>query len=374
MQQDTIRFGVTAKIIAAFSAMLITAALASSITYWRSGATVESTRAAAKLQDGLERLADYKRSMDIATGSVRAFLLTGDRSLLARYQESLPVRAERLASLEKSGVVSTGEASALEAAFLKWQTDFAERQVKLMRDPLTVDLARAIESTGEPQKAIDGAEAALNGMRMALLGRIAEAEEIQNANMATLLSVAIASGAVSLALTLLFAWLGYRMISRPMRELAETTRALADGHLESEIGHTGRGDEIGAVSKALLVFRDGLARSRELETEAKKTEEQRRAERKRELEELASRFESEVKSVVALVSSAAEQLSASAGGLSAIAEETSAQVNSVSHSSTEASSNVNSVATAAEQLSSSITEIGSQITSNSSLVNGAADE
>ncbi|MGE0613362.1 MAG: CHASE3 domain-containing protein, partial [Hyphomicrobiales bacterium] len=153
MQQDTIRFGVTAKIIAAFSAMLITAALASSITYWRSGATVESTRAAAKLQDGLERLADYKRSMDIATGSVRAFLLTGDRSLLARYQESLPVRAERLASLEKSGVVSTGEASALEAAFLKWQTDFAERQVKLMRDPLTVDLARAIESTGEPQKA-----------------------------------------------------------------------------------------------------------------------------------------------------------------------------------------------------------------------------
>lgn len=374
MQKDFIRFGVTAKLVSAFCAMLITAALASSITYWRSSATAESTRAAAALQDGLERLADYKRTMDIATGSVRAFLLTGDRSILTRYQDSLPERARRLADLEASGVVGPSEANALEAAFMKWQADFAERQVKLMRDPLTVDLARAIESTGQPQQAIDGAETLLNDMRQRLLGRIAQAEKIQNANMATLLAVAIASGVISLALTLLFAWLGYRMISRPIRELAETTRALADGHLEREIGHTGRSDEIGAVSKALLVFRDGLARSRELEAEARKSEEQRRAERRRELEELASRFESEVKSVVAQVSSAAEQLSASAGGLSAIAEETSAQVNSVSGSSTEASSNVNSVATAAEQLSSSITEIGAQITSNSSLVNGAADE
>ncbi|MCX8995841.1 methyl-accepting chemotaxis protein [Rhizobiaceae bacterium BDR2-2] len=47
-----------------------------------------------------------------------------------------------------------------------------------------------------------------------------------------------------------------RQISRPIREITTSMREVADGRYETDIPHTGRRDEIGAMAGAVAVFRD----------------------------------------------------------------------------------------------------------------------
>lgn len=370
----TIRFGVTGKLALAFGAMMIVSSLAAAITYGTSDRLGNSINANAELRTGMKGLESYEQAFRSATASLRSFLLTSDRTFVSRFEEAVSRRSERLKALQETKIISAELLDAGEAAAKRWETEFARHQIALMRDPSTVDLARAIEVTGKPQLALDEVELKLAAAHSSIAKKITAAVKVQAASLDQLRLVALGSGAVGFILTLIFAMMAYRMIARPMGELASATQSLADGNLDTEIGHTARSDEIGGVSRALLVFRDGLARTKALEEEAKKSDEKRRVDRRKELAQLADEFEGSIKGVVQLVGSAADKLSTSAQSLSAIAEETSAQAIAVSDASTEAASNVDNVATAAEQLSASIGEIGGQIANNSDLVSQAAGD
>jgi methyl-accepting chemotaxis protein len=67
----------------------------------------------------------------------------------------------------------------------------------------------------------------------------------------------------------------------PMRRLARATEALAQGDTEVETGAGNRNDEIGAMARALDVFREAFKRNRKLEAEA--AEARRRGEEERRL-------------------------------------------------------------------------------------------
>jgi methyl-accepting chemotaxis protein len=59
-----------------------------------------------------------------------------------------------------------------------------------------------------------------------------------------------------------------RSLSRPIMQLASIMRRMAEGDLEAEVGHANRGDEIGGMARAVLVFKQaGMERIR-LEQEA----------------------------------------------------------------------------------------------------------
>ena len=365
--------GVTGKLGAAFGVMLITAGLTASITWWRSNAAVETTATASQLRQGLERLGAYKKSIDAATGAVRAFLLTGDRSLLARYEAAAAEHKTHLAALQQTDMLASASVESVEAAFGTWRSTYAERQIKLMRDPGTVDLARAIESTGEPQMALDEAEAQMQSVRKDLFERVAAAGMEQQRSLQILETVALASGGVSLALTLLFAWLSYRMISRPTQTLAQTTMALADGNLDVDVPNTGRGDEIGAVSSALLVFRNNLLEARKTEERSRESEAAQAKRRREEMNALADEFEANVKRLVTDVATAVGALSDSSQKLSEVADETTKQVEVVQEASKSAAASVNTVASATEELSSSVGEVANQAGTSSKLVAAAAD-
>ena len=365
--------GVTGKLGAAFGVMLITAGLTASITWWRSNAAVETTATASQLRQGLERLGAYKKSIDAATGAVRAFLLTGDRSLLARYEAAAAEHKTHLAALQQTDMLASASVESVEAAFGTWRSTYAERQIKLMRDPGTVDLARAIESTGEPQMALDEAEAQMQSVRKDLFERVAAAGMEQQRSLQILETVALASGGVSLALTLLFAWLSYRMISRPTQTLAQTTMALADGNLDVDVPNTGRGDEIGAVSSALLVFRNNLLEARKTEERSRESEAAQAKRRREEMNGLADEFEANVKRLVTDVATAVGALSDSSQKLSEVADETTKQVEVVQEASKSAAASVNTVASATEELSSSVGEVANQAGTSSKLVAAAAD-
>ena len=86
------------------------------------------------------------------------------------------------------------------------------------------------------------------------------------------------------------------------------------------------------------------------------------------------RISNRVKEVVGIVSSASEELNATAESLSATAEETNGQANAVAAATEEASTNVQAVASAAEELASSTREIGRQISQSNEIARSAVAE
>ncbi|ACB27636.1 methyl-accepting chemotaxis sensory transducer [Methylobacterium radiotolerans JCM 2831] len=183
-------------------------------------------------------------------------------------------------------------------------------------------------------------------------------------------SVAGLIGAIALsALIVIFG------ITRPLGSLVGVLQRMARGEVDAEIREAARGDEIGAVGKAVEGIKAMVARKAAEEAEVKRrADEAAAAERKRTMIELADGFERAVGGIVGMVSSSATELQATAQQMTATAQETAAQSTSVAAAAEEASTNVNTVAAAAEELGSSVQEIGRQVTGSAQLAQAAVGE
>ena len=89
---------------------------------------------------------------------------------------------------------------------------------------------------------------------------------------------------------------------------------------------------------------------------------------------LAEKLDTSVAAVVGSLSSASDQLRASAQEMAAGATQTNQQSQTMSQTANEASSNLESLAAASEELSASIAEISRQIAQSTDIANGAARE
>ncbi|MET3409316.1 methyl-accepting chemotaxis protein [Methylobacterium sp. 1030] len=196
---------------------------------------------------------------------------------------------------------------------------------------------------------------------------------------ATTMVVLIAAAAVGLlgtvALSALIVVFG---ITRPLASLVGVLQRMARGEVDAEIREAARGDEIGAVGKAVEGIKAMVARKAAEEAEVKRrADAAAAAERRRTMVELADGFERAVGGIVGMVSSSATELQATAQQMTATAQETASQSTTVAAAAEEAATNVNTVAAAAEELGSSVQEIGRQVTGSAHLAQaavGAADE
>ena len=170
------------------------------------------------------------------------------------------------------------------------------------------------------------------------------------------------------------AWMIGRGISRPLNNLGERMKALADGGLDGEIPGVGRGDEVGRMAATVQIFKDNAVRMRELEKAEAATRERASAERRTAMEGLASDFERNVNGIVRSVSTAAAGMQTTAQSMTATASDASTRAATVSAASQSASSNVSTVASAAEELSSSVEEISRQVTRSSEIASKAVGD
>ena len=168
-------------------------------------------------------------------------------------------------------------------------------------------------------------------------------------------------------------WVIVRGITGPIVQMTGVMGALADGDTNFECESAGRQDEIGAMGRALLVFRDNKIKSDLMEMEARK-ENELKEKRRIAMEQLTSQFEVGVSSVLTAVKSASDQMQGTARGMAATAEQTSTQATSVAAAAEEASANVETVAAASEELSASIREISRQVAQSNAIAANAAEE
>lgn len=171
---------------------------------------------------------------------------------------------------------------------------------------------------------------------------------------------------------LFFAFWIIGSVSRPLTQIAEIIKKLSDGEKNVRIPATEKHDEIGGISRALVVFKENAAQMEKLEQENNRAKAETEAARQRTMLDLASTFERNVGGIVKDVSSAAAELQGNAKTLTQMAEQTSQQSSAVASATEEASISVQTVASAAEELSASISEINRQV-NESSRVAGEAD-
>ncbi|MBP2295458.1 methyl-accepting chemotaxis protein [Azospirillum rugosum] len=170
------------------------------------------------------------------------------------------------------------------------------------------------------------------------------------------------------------AWLLMQLsVSKPVQTMTGAMTRLADGDVGVEVPALDHKDEIGAMARAVQVFKQNLIRNRRMEQEAKEADERARAEKRQAMLDLARRFEDRVGGIVNSVGSAATELQATATQLSAAVEEVSNQCVAVAAASEQASANVQTVAAASEEMSSSIQGLSERVSLAASRSKAAAD-
>ncbi len=163
-------------------------------------------------------------------------------------------------------------------------------------------------------------------------------------------------------------------IIKPINTTVHELQTLADGHLEIDIQGIERRDEVGEISKTMVVFKENGLRIRQIQEEQETIKKQAEIDKRRAMNELADNFDASVRKIVETVSSAATEMQASSATLTDISHQTLQQAQGASLSSEQSNVNVQTVAAATEELSSSISEIAHQVATSSQVAKTAVEQ
>jgi methyl-accepting chemotaxis protein len=176
-----------------------------------------------------------------------------------------------------------------------------------------------------------------------------------------------------LTLVGLLGFLASRTLTKPILALVDDMIRLAKGDTGVRLDGAARKDEIGDMTRAVLVFRDNAVERARLEDMSKGDERQRMA-RQAAVDTLIRDFDSSIQRVLTAVGSNVDQLQTTAQDLTGIADSASGRAAAAAAASEEASTNVQTVAAAAEELSASIAEIAGRVSQANEVVSRASED
>ena len=178
-------------------------------------------------------------------------------------------------------------------------------------------------------------------------------------------TLAILAGAALLAFLL------GRGMSRPLIAITAVMNRLSSGDTDVTIPGGARGDELGTMALAVDVFRRNMIEAGTMRETQEAAKQQAELEKKALQRRMADRFEADVKSVVAAVAKATQDMQRVAREITASVNGTSERAKAAATASEEASTSVATVAAATEELASSVAEIGRQVTHSSGVADAA---
>lgn len=157
-----------------------------------------------------------------------------------------------------------------------------------------------------------------------------------------------------------------RGIVKPLKGLTVGMRKLAIRDFTVDLGTSARKDEIGAMTQAVQVFKDGMIAADRLAAE-QQAEQVARLERSGRIEGLIGSFEAQVGGTVSALASASTEMEATARSMTGAASQTDTQAIAVARAAEESSIGMQTVASAAEELAFSISEINQQVAISAAL-------
>jgi methyl-accepting chemotaxis protein len=258
------------KLTAAFGSMILCAGLMawlglSSIGGIKTASTEAQT--SAKIVNSAD---DLTKAMLDLQGQVGGYVLIRDDKLSAAAAKDIEAAHGILAKLRKQAVEpwQKEDVEAIAQAAGGYISEAAEQEIKLARDPATADQALAIVKSGqgasrmtafaEATRTFEDREVALqDGARVAKNAAIDKAQ------------FWLPAGAVAaLVAACLWGWVLARQIAKPVSQMTGAMTRLAAGDNTTEVPAVGRGDEVGAMARSVLQFKEAAIRKGELEREA----------------------------------------------------------------------------------------------------------
>jgi methyl-accepting chemotaxis protein len=193
------------------------------------------------------------------------------------------------------------------------------------------------------------------------------ASQLRTRNIIT--GVGIAAVLIGLGLS----WLIGRSIARPLNGLVDVMKRLADGDTSTKIPATRALDEIGAMARTVIVFRDNMIERERLTTDQTKHVREKEQRGESVASAIAS-FRTSIQQALANLRGTAEQLESSSSKLNGAADAVTAESRTAESRVNAASQNVTSAASSVEELAASINEIAGQAAKSTEVAGRAVSE
>ncbi|HAX92079.1 MAG TPA: methyl-accepting chemotaxis protein [Rhodospirillaceae bacterium] len=254
-------------------------------------------------------------------------------------------------------------------------TKSAEDYQRQFRVAVTVPVGQERMRAAIPmRKAVNEAEKQLDALLEQVDHRIKSVKENTLRHADQMQTIVMVAGLLIVIMVVFFAALLTLSIVRPLHKLQDRMITLAKGAFEEEVPFLTRCDEIGAMAKAVAVFKDNGLETEKLRANQEQSKKRAEEEAQKLLFAQTEKFENSVSSIVKAISAASMNRQSTATSMSTTAEETSRQAVLVATAAEQASVNVETVASAAEELSSSIGEISRQVAQSSTVSQSAVEK
>ncbi len=315
-------------------------------------------------------------------GQPAAFLATtvfnGDGKVIGAVVIQMPT--ERIAALvnTRTGLGTTGETvimdptgTVLTNSDLTAEDDALKAKIDtpLIAEALSKGSATGRVEAHRGQSFIASADALeFLGSKMVIASLIGEDEVM--APLAALRNWVLGITAALLALIGAAAFVFARGLTRPITSLVGEMATLSNGNTDIELKGASRNDEIGDMSRAVVVFRDAMIERATMEANQRENAAAQAA-RQAEVAELVARFDQAVSSVLTTVGGAVQRMSATAEELSGVANRADQEASHASGASTQTMANVQTVASAVEELAGSVRDVGRQVANANAVVGRA---
>lgn len=165
-----------------------------------------------------------------------------------------------------------------------------------------------------------------------------------------------------------------RSIVRPIKQMTSSMLQLSEGRMDIDVLYNDRSDEIGQMSKALMVFQENALERMKLAQEQEEQKIISQKERRAALLQMADQFDQEVRSIVLSVSNSTQNLKTMSEDVSLVTQENVDCAGSIAVAMDTTSHNVETVARASQEMSSSITEISGQMVQSNKVSSIAVSE
>jgi methyl-accepting chemotaxis protein len=203
--------------------------------------------------------------------------------------------------------------------------------------------------------------------------RASAASAVLTASQARTRNIIIAVGCAAALIGLTLSWWIGRSLTRPLNGLGRAMQRLVDGDTAVEIPATQLQDEIGAMARSVIVFRDTMIERERLalaQTEATKAREAR----SEVIAATIGRFETSVDQALSKLRDAAGRLENTSTSLNGAADAVSSEALTAEKRVGGASQHVTAAASSIEELAASIREIAAQASKSTDVASRAVTE
>jgi methyl-accepting chemotaxis protein len=362
------------KIVLGFASILLPLALGAGFDFWQL-ATLDRDQALTGRSFTLLSAAQqvWLASSD-AENELRGFLITGDAKFLQLHHARTEALRQGLAVLRaeaRDDAEQQRRVDAMEKAGAAWQS-YAEGEIAAVNGG-NMDAARDREAAGVGKAQVEALRAALAPFVETAQGRFSARRAEEGQVLARLRYFNLAGGLALLALSAAVVAAIMRGMVAPFLRLTAATNQLAAGALDVALPALARGDEIGALARAIEGFKQAVADARRLEAEqqAASAASLNRAET---VGRMIATFDAALRAEFAQLTGAAADLNQVAQGMQSTAARTSHQAQSVAVSANQSAVNVQTVAAAAEEMAATIHEVARNIGASAEIAQRARTE